>query len=582
MTFRTRTFVAVLMASALALAASTTLVTTSLRRTMLAEIEEGLRKQVRLAAELLSGRGAMPDPEAEAAILSRLIRSRVTFIRADGVVVGDSGVDVHSLDRLDNHLTREEVQQAANDGIGTAVRHSRTTGEDTMYVAAAVRQGPVAFVRIALPLTSVREQLAATRRLGWTGLGAGLLAALVLTWVTSTWLSRRVRAIAALSARYRSGDFTRPDTDFGRDEIGTVARVLDETAREIGARLTDVARERAHMDAVLQGMVEGAVLVNGQGRLVITNPAVRAMLRLPDDSHGRHFLEVVRHPDITAQLSAALAGEWPAPAELQLDSESRRSFVARAVPVDASRGGGAVLVLNDVTDLRQADQVRRDFVANVSHELRTPLTAIRGYVEALTDAPGDISLADRFLPIIARHADRMDRLVTDLLRLARLDARQEPLNPAPCSVDDLLTQVTAEMETTIAARRLRVICEVAPDASTAYGDAAKLHDILRNLLENAINYSPEGGEVTITAIRSGDAVEIAVSDRGPGIPEADLSRIFERFYRVDRSRTRDPGGTGLGLSIVKHLVELHGGRVSARNREGGGASVVVGLPDARA
>ena len=579
MTFRTRTFLAILIACAMALAASTALVTRSVRRNMLAEIEGSMLRQVRLAAELLSDRGTLADPDAEAAVISRLIDSRVTFIRADGVVIGDSEVDATALGTVDNHLMREEVQEALKTGTGAALRQSRTTGDETMYVAATVRNGPVAFVRTGLPLTSVQEHLAAARRLAWGGLGAGLVAALLLTWATSTLLSRRVKAIGAMSARYRDGDFTRPSTDFGNDEIGTVARVLDETARQLGGRLTEVARERAHMDAVLQGMVEGAVLVNRQGKLVISNPAVRAMLRLPENVEGRHFLEVVRHPEVAALLTAALTGDRPAPAEVQLDTQSRRSFIARAVPVDADRDGGAVLVLHDVTELRQADLVRRDFVANVSHELRTPLTAIRGYVEALTDAPGDPALAQKFLAIIARHAERMDRLVTDLLRLARLDARQETLHPSRTAVITLLTSVVSEMDTQIQARKLHVSTSVAPDAQQAYGDPAKLHDVLRNLLENAINYSPEGGEITIEAVHAGGTVEIAVSDRGPGIPESDLSRIFERFYRVDRSRTRDPGGTGLGLSIVKHLVELHGGRVSARNREGGGASVVVRLPE---
>jgi len=578
-TFRTRTFAAILVASTVALAASTMLVTASLRRAMLVDIEQSLLKQARLGAELLSDRGTLADPEAEAAAIAALIGSRVTLIRSDGVVIGDSEVEDRNLDAVDNHFEREEVQEARRLGVGAAVRASRTTGEETMYAAAAVRQGAVAFVRMGLPLTSVRERLASTRRLAWTGLGVGLLAALLLTWATSAWLSRRVRAIAQLAARYRQGDFTRPTVDFGRDEIGTVARVLADTARDLGARLAEVARERAHMDAVLQGMVEGAVLVNRSGKLVISNPAVRSMLRLPDNPEGRHFLEVVRHPEVAAQLTTALAGGHPTPAEVQLDSETRRFFVARAVPVEAERDGGAVLVLHDVTDLRQADQVRRDFVANVSHELRTPLTAIRGYVEALMDAPGDPALAQNFLEIIARHTARMERLVTDLLRLARLDARQETLQRVQCPVGPLLASVTAEMETAIEARRLSVQTHVAADAESIFGDPSKLHDVLRNLLENAINYSPEGGEITITVSRAGDVVNIEVADRGPGIPEADLPRIFERFYRVDRSRTRDPGGTGLGLSIVRHLVELHGGRVSAGNRQGGGTCVMVRLPD---
>lgn len=581
MTFRTRTFVAILVASTVALAVSTALVTTTLRRTMIADVEESLLRQVRLASELLADRGALVDPDTEAGVVSNLIGARVTFILADGAVIGDSDVASGRLQEVQNHLSREEVQEALAAGTGVAIRRSATTGEETMYAAAAVRQGAVRFVRIGLPLTGIEDRVATTRRLALMGLAAGLAVALLLTWATSAWLSRRVLAIAGIAHRYRQGDFSRPARDFGRDEIGAVARVLDETARDLGTRLEDVARERAHMDAILQGMVEGALLVNASGKLVLSNPAVRAMLRLVDDPLGRHFLEVVRHPDIAAQLTSALTGVVPPPVEVQLDRDSRRLFIARVVPVEADRGGGAVLVLYDVTELRQADQVRRDFVANVSHELRTPLTAIRGYVEALTDSPVDAEQSRKFLGIIARHASRMERLVNDLLRLARLDARQEQVQSALLQVDSLLEQVRGDVEAATTARDITIETRIAPDATTLEGDPAKLHDVFRNLLENATNYSPEGGQIDIEAFRADQGIAISVSDRGPGIPDTELPRIFERFYRVDRSRTRDPrdpGGTGLGLSIVKHLVELHGGKVSARNREGGGTVVTVHLP----
>jgi two-component system phosphate regulon sensor histidine kinase PhoR len=249
--------------------------------------------------------------------------------------------------------------------------------------------------------------------------------------------------------------------------------------------------------------------------------------------------------------------------------------------VETTRGGGAVLVLYDVTDLRRADQVRRDFVANVSHELRTPLTAIRGYVEALTDTVDDESQSRRFLDIIARHAARMERLVNDLLRLARLDARQEHIQPAAVQVDVLLDQVLTEMESAAIARNVTMSLDDGARGLVLTGDPAKLHDVFRNLTENAINYSPEGGDIVISCVVDQQWLDLSISDRGPGIPEAELPRIFERFYRVDRSRTRDPrdpGGTGLGLSIVRHLVELHGGHVSARNRDGGGTTVTVRLP----
>jgi two-component system phosphate regulon sensor histidine kinase PhoR len=319
------------------------------------------------------------------------------------------------------------------------------------------------------------------------------------------------------------------------------------------------------------------VLVNSAGRLVLTNPALRSMLRLPPAIADQHFLEVVRQPDIAAQLSKALAGDRPSPVEVPLDRDARRVFIAHAVPVARERGGGAVLVLHDITERRRADQVRRDFVANVSHELRTPLTAIRGYVEALADQPPPEE-ARRFIEIIARHSMRMERLVRDLLRLARLDAGQETLERVDCNIAALVGGVTHDLESSIEARGQQIDLRLAEDATNVPGDPAKLHDVLRNLVENASNYSPEGGAIEISSRRDGSAIEIIVADRGPGIPAGDLPRIFERFYRVDRSRTRDPGGTGLGLSIVRHLVELHEGTVSAANREGGGAIITIRLP----
>ena len=580
MTFRTRTFLSVFVASALALTVATLLIERSIDRTMREDIRQDLLTEARLAAALLEHQPAMTDPDAEADRVGTLIRARLTFVAADGRVIGDSEVAASALATLENHGSREEIIAARAGGEGTAARRSATTGIETQYAAVAARSADVAFVRVALPLTAIEVRLAEVRRAALAGLGAGLLATMILTFVASALLHRRLQSVAETAQRYRQGDFTRPARDHGGDEIGTVAKALDETAHELGGRLRDMARERAHTDAILSGMVEGVVLLNEGGRLVLTNPAVRSMLRLPEPAEDRHYLEVVRHPDITAQIASALAGGRPARVEVQLDRDARRVFVAHVVPVARERGGGAVLVLHDITDLRHADQVRRDFVANVSHELRTPLTAIRGYVEALIDAPPEPERAREFLEIIARHAMRMERLVRDLLRLARLDAGQETLERVACSVVSLVSGVEREMESLLEVRGQRIDTNIAQDATHVAGDAAKLHDVLRNLIENASNYSPEGATIEVAARRTDGLIAITLADRGPGVPEADLPRIFERFYRVDRSRTRDPGGTGLGLSIVRHLVELHGGRVSAANRPGGGAVFTVRLPAA--
>ncbi|MBL8144148.1 MAG: PAS domain-containing protein, partial [Acidobacteria bacterium] len=340
-----------------------------------------------------------------------------------------------------------------------------------------------------------------------------------------------------------------------------------------------LTRDRTRLSAVLSGMVEGVLVVNASGDVELINRAAQQMLRLQASVVGRRYTALIRHPDIAAQISEALEGRQPAGIELTLTRDPEQILISRAAPVGpGGTEAGALLALHDITDLRRADRIRRDFVANVSHELRTPLTAIRGYVEALLDAPDDPDDRARFLAIIARHSSRMESLVKDLLRLARLDAGQEVLDQQPCATESLFNGVVTELRPTLSTRDQRVLIHIAPDAVTVTGDPAKLHDIIRNLTENASNYSPERSTITLDAWREDAWLILRVSDEGPGIPDADVERIFERFYRVDKARSRETGGTGLGLSIVKHLVDLHGGSVHVVNDDRGGAQFTVRLP----
>ena len=580
MRYRTKVFLSAFLIAAASLVVAAVLIPWSLRSRQLEATQRNLAAEAQLVARSLAEQPSrdVAALDAEANVFGRIVTGRVTFIAADGRVLGDSAVDGEDLLRLESHATRPEVRAAMQTGLGSSLRHSATTDRDMLYVAVPVARGPVSVVRLALPLTSLRQQAAETTKFVVIALGVALLGAVGLAWVSSRVLARRLDTLAAAAREYAAGNLARRVRDLRQDELGDVARVLDESVQMLGQRVLDLARDRARMEAILGGMVEGVLVVSERGEVELVNEAARNMLRLVPDATGRRYLELIRHPDLVGQLGQALRGEMPQAIELSLDVEQGRALVARAAPVASPGERGAVLVLHDITDLRRADRMRRDFVANVSHELRTPLTAIRGYVEALLDEPGDDDTRQHFLAIIERHAWRMERLVKDLLRLARLDAGQEVLERARCQVDGVFSGVLAELAPALEARGQRVEVRIAPAAAEVTGDPAKLHDVLKNLVENASNYAPERSVITLESFAETGRVCLRVADQGPGIPEVDLQRIFERFYRVDKARSRETGGTGLGLSIVRHLVGLHGGDVQAANRPEGGAVFTVRLP----
>lgn len=580
MRFRTRIFLAAIATAVLTVIVATPLMTWSVRRQMLARIERDLVTEVRLLAEIVERQpAAAPALHQEAERLATLLAARITLIDPQGRVLADSSSRPDQLPEIENHNDRPEVLQARRTGLGTATRFSATLGTDMLYVALPVNHDAADILRVARALSDIEAQLAAMHGVFVLSLGAGLLAALGLSWTMSAWVGRRVGAIAEAARRYGAGDLTHPIRDDGGDEIADVARALDGSVRELGRRLDELARDRARIAAILSGMVEGVLVVDEAGRLQQANAAACRMLALDDPPPvGRRYLELVRHPDVVAILAAGLQGRRADAVELVLPTQPDRIVVGRGAPV-AAPGAGAVLVLHDVTDLRRADQIRRDFVANVSHELRTPLTAIRGYAEALLDdpppAPAD---ARRFLAIIARHGERMQRLVDDLLWLARLDAGQERVDAVRCRLEDVVADLRSGLGPGLASRRQSLESRIASEAAVVMADPAKLHDVLRNLVENASRYAPEGTTIRISSRAEHDRVLIAVEDEGPGVPPADLPRIFERFYRVDKARDRHGGGTGLGLAIARHLVGLHGGTIHAANRPDGGAVFTVALP----
>jgi two-component system phosphate regulon sensor histidine kinase PhoR len=578
-TFQTKFFFAALSTAIIALAVAGVLFATTMRRQIDRRIEQTLVAEARLAADLLARDNTLatlPELDAEADRLGDLIGARVTFIAADGRVLGDSAEPLEGVAAMENHADRPEIVVARTTGIGRARRYSATLRIDMLYVAVPVQHPAIAFVRVALPLTDVRHQLQAVLTATLAALGLALVGGAAIAWLFSARIGRRVRLIAGVAQRYRDGDLTPPRLGFGDDELGTVARTLDDAIQEVGRQLAQQMRDSARMEAILAGMIEGVIVIDAQGRLQLVNDAARQMLKLDDVGIGRPYVETIRLPAIAELVPAVLGGRTPDARQFSPPRDPSRTIMATAAPAAGAARHGVILVLHDITELRRADQIRRDFVANVSHELRTPLTAIRGYVEALSEEDASPEDRRRFLDIVGRHTRRMERLVKDLLRLARLDAGQETLELSPCDTRTLLSGVVTDVTQAADERGQRVDVTVAHGAETVRADAAKLHDALRNLVANAIAYAPERSTIRIEAApAAAGRVALVVADEGPGIPDDDLSRVFERFYRVDKSRARDPGGTGLGLAIVKHLVELHGGTVRAENGPERGARFTI-------
>ncbi|MGH7266772.1 MAG: ATP-binding protein, partial [Candidatus Rokuibacteriota bacterium] len=546
--------------------------------------------------DLLAPDGGPPGPAAE--VQRRVERyaatlgTRVTVVGADGTVLGDSELESEAVRAMENHASRPEVRAALAGAIGSDVRRSRTLDVEMLYVAIPLEgpSRPRGAIRLAVPLTELARTTADTRR---TVL-AGALLAFVVALGAGLFLSRRVtRPLArmeAIARRMAEGDFDqRVPPIGGRDEVADLGQALNQLAQALREKVQTLEAARAEVGAILDRMVEGVIALDDHGRVLLMNPGARAIFGLGDGGggavEGRPLLEVVRHKALLDLVDASRAGAGPPQAQREIDlgPPVDRILRAQAVAVPfAGRKTGTVLVLHDVTEVRRLERVRAQFVANVSHELRTPLTSINGYLETLLDgALDDAAHTRRFLEIAHAHAERLGRLVDDLLQLSDVETGKVRLGLEPIALHEAARLVAATFEPQAGGKGVHVVNEV-PAGLRARADADRLSQILVNLVDNALKYTPEGGgDVRLAATRRADGlIEVVVADSGIGIPSTDLSRVTERFYRVDKARSRELGGTGLGLAIVKHLVQAHGGELRIESELGKGTTVRFTLPAA--
>ncbi len=502
---------------------------------------------------------------------------RVSLVLPDGRVAGDSRGDPAS---MDNHLNRPELMQALAGRPASAIRPSSTLGQDMVYAAAPVyKDGSIAAaLRLSLALPDLRAR--AQPYIQASLVGSAILAVLT-AWAAVT-LSRRLSkplsSLAASARDWSSGAFdTRaPSSEF--PELNQLSGALNAMAAELSERIASSESLGRELSAILDALGEGLIAVDPDLAVIRANPRAKILLGMANDSEGSHILKAGGNAALSELATACALQAQRQESELLAFGPETRTLLVTAQPIAWPDGRhGAVLALADITRLKKLEQVRRDFVSNVSHELRTPITLIRGFLEALEDAsPQD---AQRFLGIASRHAERMGAMVEDLLTLAALEDGDRPALSMESVSATLVLSRASETCSLMATERSATISLRADPALRLLASAGLLEQALVNLMQNALRYGPQGGIVEAEAWPDGQGNAVfTVADRGPGIPEKDRTRIFERFYRVDKARSRELGGTGLGLAIVRHICNAHGGSVRAEAREGGGSVFVIVLP----
>ncbi|BBH18740.1 PAS domain-containing sensor histidine kinase [Paenibacillus baekrokdamisoli] len=523
--------------------------------------------------------------------LKKITESRVTFIRGDGVVLGDSD---HDPKTMDNHLNREEIQIAKKDGFGRSIRHSDTTNENLLYVAKLVdpKNPQSDIIRLALSLKTVDKSI---QRI-WSTLIVGLLilfvVAAVISYRVALGLTRPLEQITKVSKRIKNLDYKARVAVKRNDEIGELGYSINAMADSLQIQMARIHQNENQLASVLDNMINGIVMIDRTGRIVLINRCAEELLGLSaSDLVGRNYAEAKQQYELSQIIQDGLERREHLREEITFYFPEERLLDLNLVPIfeDSDEFGGVLLVLQDVTAIRRLERMRSEFVANVSHELKTPVTAVKGFAETLLGgAVNDPETARSFLQIIFDESDRLNRLIGDILELSKVESRRIPLQFSPIELSSFIAKTIELMGSEAVRKNIRISVKVEPGIYVE-ADEDRLRQIIMNLLANGISYTPDGGHVSIQAepvINEAagrdetdyDHIRIHISDTGIGIPKKDLPRIFERFYRVDKARSRSSGGTGLGLSIVKHLVELHKGSISVSSNLGAGSTFTIELP----
>ncbi len=559
-----------------------------LRDFYISSLDKVLDQKTRILARQLPWSNEPGSLDSICQTLADELGVQITVIAADGTVIGDSDEPAR---KPENHDSRPEVIEALSQGAGSAVRYSTSVQHDLLY--RAYRQTDGARQRVLRVAVSLSEVQGVTRSLGHTLLLGVLLCSLfglVVAYFFSRRLSNRVNRLTEFSKAVADGQFAQPVLPrSGDDELDILEQNLRDMSLKIRDNINALKTEKEKVDSILRCMVEGLVVVDSKGKVLLINEQAKAMFGVTEEQiRDGSFVEISRSPEIRTVLRELLASNFAKNTySKRVSVEDGRWFTVNAVSLrnGTERPSGSILVFHDVTEIQRLETVRSDFVANVSHELRTPLTAIRGYVETLLHhPPPDPSDTKQFLSIIDRHSERLSRLTEDLLVLSDLESGTRKMTFKPVETGQLIQRVLEVFWDRAVKKKVTLSYSMSSGLPPILGDYDRLQQLFINLVDNAVKYTPAGGTVTIiptpipASAQTDAGVEIAVADTGAGIPEKDMPRLTERFYRVDKARSRELGGTGLGLAIVKHIVQAHGGELKIESMINKGTTVRVLLP----
>jgi two-component system phosphate regulon sensor histidine kinase PhoR len=552
--------------------------TSSVRNSQLDNLRFQLEQEAKITAEAslpsLLGQGNTPDVLAKK--LGQEIDSRVTIIATNGTVLGDSIEDPAA---LENHATRPEVMDALATGIGESTRYSTTLKEQMMYVAVTVsNQGTVVGIaRVALPLTTVEDSVNHVTRIIILATVIVAILSVLAAWIIARTMTRPIRQLTKASKGITAGQLGQKITITTKDEIGQLAQAFNEMSTNLKTTVDTMSTEKNKLDNILSNMVDGVIMTDANGDIVLANKAAGTLFGFKEESvTNKPVIEVVHDYEVDEILKLCLkTGKQQA---IQFESGIARRFIrAIAMPLhNQGRLSGTIILLQDLTELKNLQTMRRDLVGNISHELRTPIAGIKAMAETLRDgAINDKTAAKDFLSRIEGEADRLTQMVAELTQLSRIETGQSELKKEPVNLNAMIDEVLAEMHPLAERQQIALGKELSPDLPLVQADKDRIRQTIINLVHNAIKFNKPGGKVTISTGYDSKSITVSVTDTGIGISKDDLPHVFERFYKADKARTG--GGSGLGLAIAKHTIQAHGGDISAQSEEGKGSTFTFNL-----